>query len=360
MTKRLFVCHAHAAIESTSEVVDALENALDFAPGQLLTSSLPGYSPDSHSEEALRDVFGEAALVLALVSETSVQDAQFNFELGVAWSARIRTVLLLIGEEGQPHLPWPARALPSLRVEDPSDWSSLIDELSLRLAIAPRVAETAHEEVTSVSAPLEFAAVGGPVSVAPVMHLSPSEPPMASDVYVRLPTCEAALEAGRAVSDCLFNRAEISDFESELKEPLGSLVDSIGGSWDELRQQGDIDAWNMQTENLFSQLPGTMKRVSDWYKLGFDLAILHNLAGQLVLDGPDRSDVAEQTWRNALDGFLTRAEAANIGYENLGKVLGLLENLAGPRGSRDLANIGRSLQELRRYAAGADGIHTAA
>ena len=54
-----------------------------------------------------------------------------------------------------------------------------------------------------------------------------------------------------------------------------------------------------------------------------------------------------------------RAERAEIGYENLGRVLGLLENLVGPSHERDLSNIPRSLEELRRYAAGAD-IHTAA
>jgi hypothetical protein len=80
----------------------------------------------------------------------------------------------------------------------------------------------------------------------------------------------------------------------------------------------------------------------------------------LVLDGPERSDAAEQQWRSALERFLTRAENARIGYEQLGRVLALLENLAGPRSERDLTNIGRSLTEVRSYAAGADGIHTAA
>ena len=73
-----------------------------------------------------------------------------------------------------------------------------------------------------------------------------------------------------------------------------------------------------------------------------------------------RAVAAEQQWRGALERFLMRAERAEIGYEDLGRVLGLLENLAGPSSERDLANIGRSLSELRRYAAGADGIHTAA
>jgi hypothetical protein len=107
-------------------------------------------------------------------------------------------------------------------------------------------------------------------------------------------------------------------------------------------------------------MPPELRRVNDWYQLGFELAILHNLAGQLVLDGPERSEQAEATWRAALERFLVRAENVQIGYEKVGRVLSLLENLAGPRAERDLSNISRSLEEVRRYAAGADGIHTAA
>jgi hypothetical protein len=199
------------------------------------------------------------------------------------------------------------------------------------------------------------------VTVAPVMSFPPSEPPSAnSDVYARLPSCEMSLEAGRAVSDCLFNRAEISDFERELADPLGRFVDAMGGSWRDLSKLQDLDVWLSVTENLLAGLPPELRRVEEWYQLGVELATLHNLAGQLVLDGPERSEAAEQTWRSALERFLTRAENARIGYEELGRVLALLENLAGPRAERDLTNIGRSLSEVRNYALGADRIHTAA
>jgi hypothetical protein len=197
-------------------------------------------------------------------------------------------------------------------------------------------------------------------SAEPLPFAEPASLAATSAVFARLPTCEMSLEAGRAVSDCKFNRAEVTDFEGELAKPLGNFVDAMGGSWDELRTLKDFDVWLSQTEILIDSLPPELKRVKDWYQLGFELAVLHNLAGQLVLDGPDHSDEAEQTWRGALERFLERAENAQIGYENLGRVLALLENLAGPRSERDLGNISRSLQEVRRYAAGADGIHTAA
>jgi hypothetical protein len=208
----------------------------------------------------------------------------------------------------------------------------------------------------------------GPVAAAPYYDAGDTEEIEAdhervstspsSDVFARLPSCEMALEAGRAVSECAFNSDEIADFGAELDQPLGRLINALGGSWEELRTEQSFEGWMNATDALLRVLPEEARRLEDWYKLGFELATLHNLAGQLALDGADAA--AEQKWRSALERFLMRAERAEIGYENLGRVLGLLENLAGPGGERDLSNIGRSLEELRRHAAGADAIHTAA
>ena len=84
MAKRLFVCHAKSAIESTSEAVDTLENALDFAERSLFTSSLPGYSSDTRSEEELHSMLAGTSLVLALllVFILVASIAQFVFHIG--------------------------------------------------------------------------------------------------------------------------------------------------------------------------------------------------------------------------------------------------------------------------------------
>jgi hypothetical protein len=437
MTKRLFVCHANADIESTSEIVDVLENTLEFVPGTLQTSSLPGYSSDARNEDELRAILAETSIVLALVTKTSMEDPEFNFELGAVWALGLRTVSVVMDGTGGVRLPWPARELPSVSAQDKEEWATLMGDLSLRLGLVvrntlpqspalspleferdepsafelpaqpmaaaeaaperaalsyaagapdddwaadapreetpqPRAADASEPELAlSVAANDSEASDAGYAPAAALLQdvedsaalslsLTPSEPPASSAVFARLPSCEMALEAGRAVSDCLFNRAEISDFAAELGGPLGRLVDAIGGSWESLRSSYDFDGWISMTDYLLNDLPEQAHHVQDWYQLGFELAILHNLAGQLELAGPQRSEAGELQWRAALERFLTRAEAAQIGYEKLGRVLALLENLAGPRSDRELANIGRSLAELRSYAAGADGIHTAA
>jgi hypothetical protein len=693
MTRRLFVCHATADIEATSELVDALENALNFGAGSLWTSGLPGYCADPYDMPALGAALAGSDVVLALVTQDSVLDAQFHFQLGAAWALGAHTTLLVLDPEAHDHLPSALAQAPALRGHAPSQWPELIGDLSVRLGLVPRpgassppllttpapppaapvdtaedavplaalqpsaadalaseqadaaesfddldaldaaaasplpveqptaaapsvtapppLAATSHSATPPVAAPsltappppaaashgataptaapsliapppaaatptpveppaaaappplpwttpvarlgvpplpstLPPRALGVPPLPATLVSAIPSKapPPLAaasaprealttsaeepseeltqpleigerpttphaaiivlasdddlsddslnadaelepildvqpeaasdayddedeyaaeraerepeqpalahsymdelraidaatphpaerkpprhsyidelraigddevtdaaldassapyaeeleaeeepetgeqlrvpeypedevflqvpatavpaaeqssdSDVFARLPTCEMALEAGRAVSDCVFNRDEIDNFGIELDVPLGRLVECLGASWPELRGEQDLDTWVAVTDHLLQTLPDEVRKVEEWYRVGFELATLHNLAGQLVLDGSDAA--AEQHWRGALERFLMRAERAEIGYENLGRVLGLLENLVGPSHERDLSNIPRSLEELRRYAAGAD-IHTAA
>lgn len=367
MTKRLFVCHAKSAIESTSEVVDGLESALDFPEGSLFTSSLPGYSSDTRSEDELRSMLAGTSVVLALVSDVNVEEREFGFELGAAWALGVEIVPLLFGDTHASQLPWPLRDYPVVWPDEPGAWKRLVLDLGLRLGIParpivsappPTATQTPVPEPLTVDEPV----IGSSVSAGQMYSLSSDDETTvaSSDVFPRLPTCEMSLEAGRALSDCVFNRDEITDLNGELAKPLGGFVDSIGGSWSALSQLQDLDVWSGAVENLLDGLPAELQRVGEWYQLGIELTTLHNLAGQLVLDGPSRSEAAENQWRTALDRFLTRAENAQIGYEKLGSVLSLLENLAGPSSERDLTNIGRSLEEVRRYAVGADRIHTAA
>lgn len=413
--QRMFVCHAKSDIEATSEIVDALENALEFPQGTLVTSSLPGYASDVHGEGELHAMLTGATLMLALFTERSTYDPEFVFELGAAWALGIDVLPLLLGATSQTDVPWPLRDRPNIRAQDEAAWRELVQQLAHRLQVPLRRAPAPEPESlpeTEVTPPMAARLVpppaagarpepeperepepeperNNPVSiVAPVMvsgqpapaippppavplealesEQTPSQPMAAdafeppSDVRPSLPSYRTALEAGRALSDCLFNREDSVDFRSELEQPFGSFVEAMGGSWTELSEQQDFDAWLSATENLLSSLPANGKRIGAWYEVGYELAILHNLAGQGLFDSDESRLDAERQWRKALERFLIRAENARIPYEDLGRVLALLENLVAPRSERDLSNIGRSLDELRQQAAGADRQHTAA
>jgi hypothetical protein len=435
MTQRMFVCHAKSDIEATSEIVDALEGALELQTGTLVASSLPGYAADIRGEGDLHATLTGATLMLALFTERSTYDPEFVFELGAAWALGIDVLPLLLGATSETDVPWPLRDRPSIRAQDPTAWNELVTQLSHRLQAAvrdrvnlaapPAVPEVAPpppepvdrelpvpemppvldgpfqaqlEAVEALQAAYELndaktdeqeaasravddldadpyagraenpvsmiapVAVGGshPVEIppAPAVPAEAFEPP--SDVRPHLPSYTMALEAGRALSDCVFNREEGFDFTKELDVPFGRFVDAMGGSWAELSKLKDFDVWLGATENLLQSLPDDERRISAWYEVGYEVAVLHNLAGQGLFDSDERRPEAERLWRRSLERFLIRAENASIPYEDLARVLALLENLVAPRTERDLANIGRSLDELRRQAAGADRQHTAA
>jgi hypothetical protein len=452
MTQRMFVCHAKSDIEATSEIVDALEGALELQTGTLVASSLPGYAADVRGEGDLHATLTGATLMLALFTERSTYDPEFVFELGAAWALGIDVLPLLLGATSETDVPWPLRDRPSIRAQDPTAWNELVTQLSHRLQVGVRdraiaaplrppvaaevpvveqaapvlaepepeadpepVTETERElpmpemppaldkpfqaqldAVEALHAAYELAdtksdetdpgtdpdsddddpyagrsenpvsiiaprAVGSTPIEIPRMAPIPAEAfEPDSEVRPHLPSYRMALEAGRALSDCVFNRGEGFDFTKELEEPFGRFVDAMGGSWSELRKLQDFDVWLGVTENLLQNLPDDGRRIGAWYEVGYELAILHNLAGQGLFDTEERRAEAERLWRKALERFLIRAENASIPYEDLARVLALLENLVATRDERDLSNIGRSLDELRRQAAGADRQHTAA
>ncbi|HTU59737.1 MAG TPA: hypothetical protein VMF89_14900, partial [Polyangiales bacterium] len=138
MTRRLFVCHATADIEATSELVDALENALSFSTGSLWTSGLPGYSAEPNDMPALGAALAGSDVVLALVTQTSAEDAQFHFQLGAAWALGAHTVLFLLEPVADDVLPNALNQATVMRGHEPSQWSALIGDLSVRLGLVPR------------------------------------------------------------------------------------------------------------------------------------------------------------------------------------------------------------------------------
>jgi hypothetical protein len=342
----MFVCHAKSDIEVTSEIVDSLEAALELPSGTLVASSLPGYASEIHGEGELHATLTGAALMLAIFTERSTYDPEFVFELGAAWALGIDVVPLMLGATHAADLPWPLRERSSIRPTDAGAWNGLMQQLSQRLqvslreSVAPPLSaavldgQPEPERTHSVSIVAPVMVAGAPARAEKPLPPDAFEPPSA--VRPSLPTYQMSLEAGRALSDCVFNRAESIDFIAELKEPFGRFVDAMGGSWSELSKLQDFDVWLGVTENL-----------------------LQNLAGQGLFDTPERVVEAERLWREALERFLDRAEKACIPYEDLAAVMALLENLVAPETERDLANIARSLDVLRQQAVGADQ-HSAA
>ncbi|HEX2678875.1 MAG TPA: hypothetical protein VHM19_19625 [Polyangiales bacterium] len=396
MSSRIFVCHAKSDIEATAEIVDLLEIALELPSGSLSSSSLPGYSSDARSDSELREMLDGASVVLALVTPKSSFDPTFCFELGAAWAFGIKIVPLLTQTASVNDLPWPIRDAAAVRPHDRAAWVTFVEDLANLLGVRVRVASAANVALDDVTArasyiPAEQSSTLRSFIPGQAGPVSASKPPReTSEIITLAPIADAmapaaraadgggaqpvsgapasgdaplsrglALEAGRAMSDCVWNREEHLDFARELTPQFGRFIDALGGNWNDLRKLGDFDVWIASTDNLIQGLAPAQRELGEWYELGYELTTLHNIAGEDPAGEVERKD-QEDVWRETLERFLARAEAAHIRYEDLARVLALLENLIGPRSTRDYTNIARSLEELRKQASYADTMTSAA
>jgi hypothetical protein len=361
MATQVFICHAKSDIEPTSEIIDLLELALVLPAGALSSSSLPGYSSDTRSGVELRDMLAEASIVFALVTERSAADATFAFELGAAWALGARIVPLMMDSGEVWQLPWPVRGLLAVRVDERAAWAALVQDLAVHLGVSLRSVSQVGSAVAVVAARTSMPAperVGSETSE--ILSIVPIAAQLAAAGQRPVLSCEHALEAGRAISDCVWNREEGLDFAHELEGPFARFIDSLGGSWEDLRKLQDLDLWLGATDNLLDGLSASHRVLSSWYELGYEVSTLHNLASQEEPATPEAAVEVERMWREALDRLLAHAEAAHISYEELGRLLALLENLMAPTAQRDFVNISRSLDELRRHATSADRLMSAA
>lgn len=349
MTSKVFVCHAKSDIEATSEIIDLLESTLELPAGALSTSSLPGYSSDARSDAELLEMLRGSCVVLALATEQSPRDATFCFELGAAWALGLRVVPVLTGVSSVTDLPWPLRNAPAVRPHDRSAWVSFVEDLARLLGAKVRVASAADVALSEITARASLPAPAAPLERSEIVALAA---PQLSR--------ELAFEAGRAMSDCVWNRGEALDFAQELSPKFGRFIDALGGSWQDLQKLADFEVWIGSTENLLQGLPADRGDIAEWYELGYQLTTLHDIAGEAEPSAPEDLTEREAVWREALEALLARAEAAHIRYEDIARVLAQLENLGGPAAARDFTNIARSLEELRKHAASADRLTSAA
>jgi len=168
------------------------------------------------------------------------------------------------------------------------------------------------------------------------------------DVDVASPS--AALEAGRAMSDCVFNRDEGGDLAAELGGTFGKFIDSVGGEWHALSRIEDPDVWVEAAENLLAALPAPQRGLADWYALGFEFALLLNLSALGVpQDAEDRAEFIH-TWQDTAGRFRALATSC-LGDEAATRVHYRLDSLIGPEEDRDYSTVATTLGELREYAA---------
>jgi hypothetical protein len=171
-----------------------------------------------------------------------------------------------------------------------------------------------------------------------------------------LPSCAASLEAGRAFSECVFNREDDTDFAAALDAPFGSFIAALGGNWSQLREIGDVEVWMEAADNVLAALSDGEDHVRSWYDVGFCLATLTSVIGIEGSAGDAEREELLEVGRESLEGF--REAAGEVGFleSDVEELAIMFQNLLGPENDRDYANLGRVQEKIRGHAGKTDGV----
>jgi hypothetical protein len=381
MSVRIFVSHSASDNDLASLLVETLQAMI--ASAEVGRSSLPAHVPSGglDSFAALKQQLTDADTVVGLITAQSLVSGEVPFQLGAAWALGKRIVLMLdqSGSDVELYLPMGHAEALVLGPEALLEFSaSIAASAGLPVQMSPLAREALAQlfpawqglDRESSERPIAYAQRDSS-STQPLWPVG--EDPQSSDTQVTvrpgvagaakararrasLPTCSGCVQAGRALSDCVFHRVEGGPFADELELPFGAFLAALGGNWSLLRELEDLDVWLEAADNVFGALGPTEQHVRYWYEVGFQLATLVNLAGS-ELDGsaPEGAEL-DALWDGAWRAFRGAAQAVAVEPAVLEELDGMLDNLRGPQAERDYANLGRVQDRIRELAIRGDVI----
>lgn len=380
MSIRIFISHSTADSELASRLVEVLEALI--AGAQVGCSSLPGHEAAGGEDSfaALKQQLGDADVVVGAITAHAMASSEVPFQLGAAWALGKRLLLLLSPDGSQSELYLPM-AYAEAMVLGPEALLELCASIAASAGVQPEMNPQAREALgrlfpdwhgfdresserpiaseqrdsgtTQPLWPIEHDGEAAPASTAaaaPQPSTAPSTAQTNGDTRPGLPTCSASVQAGRAVSDCVFNRELGGAFADELDVPFGAFLASLGGNWSSLRDLGDLDVWLEAADNLLGALTPAEQHVRRWYEVGFQLATLLNLAGRELESGEAGDGELGPLWQAAWSAFHEAALEAEVEPAAVEELRDLLENLRGPQPNRDYANLGRFQERVRALA----------
>ena len=369
MGGRIFISHSTADSQLGCLIVEFLQAMIEEA--QVAGSSLPGHVPEGGEDSlaALKGRLAEADVVIGVITPQALASGEVPFQLGAAWSLGTRLLLLLEPDGSSSELYLPMGHAETL-VLGPEALIELARSLAQRAGLRADMGAAARDLLARLFpdyAGLDRESSEHPVaqprtesgSTQPVWpvnengeQVAPSNrPPRA------LPSCSASLQAGRAVSDCVFHRQDGEHFADELDLPFGVFLAGLGADWSALREIDDLDVWVEAAENLLGGLGPSENHVRYFYEIGFQLSTLINLANSERENG---SGELGELWESAWTALREAAQGATIPEQTVEELRSMLENLSGPSQARDFANLGRVQERVGALAAEADAATLAA
>jgi hypothetical protein len=375
MSGRIVIGYATRDAELGLRVVQFLQTMLDSA--EVSGSSLPGHVPEGGDDSlaALKQRLASADVVVGLFTSSALTSGEVAFQLGAAWFLGTRLVLLLGpgGSETELYLPMghaetlvlgPEALIElarSLGATAPDGHELSVEASRALLALFPDFTgfdrQSSERPVARPSATSGTTQQLWPVSdsgepaepTAPAVTQAPS-----ASATRNLPSCNAATQAGRAISDCVFHREQGSGFARELDLPFGTFLTALGSDWSALRKLDDLDVWLETAENVLASLEPDLQHIAAFYEMGYQVATLINLAHVVSERAESADPKLTELWRDAYAELREAAAGLPAATAAIEELQPLLENLYGPEPPRDAANLGRVQERVRELANLAD------
>lgn len=182
MATRIFISHAGGDAKLAKALIDLIEAGLEVPNGTIRCTSVDGYKLEGGDDgpEVLRANLNDSAIVLGMLTKTSVSSSYVLMELGAAWAFKTRAIPLIGPGATFVDLPGPFKDIHALKMVHEADMSSLIATIARETGFAET--KNMPKIVAALKAISEIIAGSGAPGVTPPLPFvpDPTTPAMAS------------------------------------------------------------------------------------------------------------------------------------------------------------------------------------
>lgn len=134
---QVFISHSSNDLEIAKILIDLLQKSLNLRNDDIRCTSLDGYRMRAGASinETLRSEVHDAALLIGLITPSSINSAYVIFELGARWGAEKPIIPLLASGTTPEHLEGPLSGINALDSREEGQVHQLIEEAALGLQV---------------------------------------------------------------------------------------------------------------------------------------------------------------------------------------------------------------------------------
>lgn len=128
----VFISHSHADTAYVDQLVRLLSDCIDFLDDGIVCTSAVGYGIEfgTKFEKSLRKHIQACEVLIAVLSERSLQSQFCAFEMGAAWGQKILIKSVLLPNIDPSLLERPLSSLHFHRWENANGWVQFIEEVA--------------------------------------------------------------------------------------------------------------------------------------------------------------------------------------------------------------------------------------